>query len=251
MHDANTCEQRKSYNYIKKEGRKMKLKDYLNQSLPASSLEHLSELRKLLYANGYIKELGQATIQGKEAIEFALAWYKQELARQSENKSTGSYGKFFELYSRCRWAILHNRPMYINDIKCRPSKYADMIIRYHNINYRIELKTGTGAVAYGTDPKEVLDSFKKLIKSKVIFVWDFDKTGCPLALPVSEFFELLDTYNETGISSWIALNQDVNGVWQIKLQPISKKKADWLLEKTQSGYDWDSVLETGELELDE
>lgn len=229
----------------------MKLADFLAQTLPESSLEHISELRKILYANGHIKSLEQKTISGADAITCALEWYKAEMRKQDEKGSTGSYGKLFELTSRCRWAILHNQPMAIADIKCRPSKMKDMRIRLRDGRFcTIELKTGTGAIAYGSDPMDVLNAFRKLYKSNTLFVWDFDKSGCPIAMPIGELLELLDSYNDKGISTWVALNQDINGVWQYKLQPVSGKKAEWLTEQAK-GADWDTVLETGELEFDE
>jgi hypothetical protein len=228
-----------------------KFADYLKTNFSESSKSHLDELRKRLLENGHIKTFEQKTIRGETAIRFALSWYEQELNRQTEKGSTGSYGKFFELSSRCLWAIYHNRPMNINDIKCRPSKYKDMTIKVHGVNYHVELKTETGNLTYADEPLEALQELEKKYRENPIFVWDYRKDGVPLAMKFRDLVDALDNFNEKGFSTWVTMNRDTNGVYSVKFQSLKKSnvKLEYLDSLAQKGYDWQTVLQTGELDL--
>jgi hypothetical protein len=58
---------------------------------------------------------------------------------------------------------------------------------------------------------------------------------------------MLEDYNGN-VETWFTLNRDTNGSWGVKLQPVSKKKAEYLDGVAGDGYDWETVLMTGTLE---
>lgn len=221
----------------------MKFAEYLAQTLPETTLDHLTALREELFAAGLIKSVEQKTITTEAAKLFALAWYKRNLKETDK----GYYGKVFEVTARVMWSIYHNTAMALLDFKARPAGVADMRITLNGRRYEIELKTGTGNLAQGASPAEALEKLGKLANSNKLIVWDFNKDGCPIAFPACDFFQMLEDYNGN-VETWFTLNRDINGVWGVKLQPVSKKKAAYLDEMSGNGYDWETALMTGELE---
>ena len=221
----------------------MKFAEYLAQTLPDTSLDHLNDLREKLYAAGLIKSLEQVTIGTEAAKRFALQWYKDSLKETDK----GYYGKVFEVTARVEWSIYHNRPMAILDFKARAANLNDMCIVLGGKRYNIELKTGTGNLAQGASPAEALQKLGKLANSNKLIVWDYHKDGCPIAMAAKDFFQMLEDYNGN-VETWFTLNRDTNGSWGVKLQPVSKKKAEYLDTISGNGYDWETALMTGELE---
>lgn len=221
----------------------MKFAEYLAQTLPETTLDHLSALRDELFAAGLIKTTEQKTITTEAAKLFALEWYKRNLKEADK----GYYGKVFEVNARVMWSIYHNTTMSLLDFKARPAGVADMRITLNGKRYEIELKTGTGNLAQGASPAEALEKLGKLANSNKLIVWDFNKDGCPIAFPARDFFQMLEDYNGN-VETWFTLNRDTNGTWGVKLQPVSKKKAAYLDEMSGNGYDWETALMTGELE---
>lgn len=221
----------------------MKFAEYLAQILPETTIDHLNDLREKLFAAGLIKKLDQATLTTEAAKLFALNWYKESLKETDK----GYYGKVFEVTTRVMWSIYHNRPMYVIDFKARPAKVADMRITLGGKRYEIELKTGGGNLAQGASPAETLQKLGRLANSSKLIVWDYRKDGCPIAMQARDFFQMLEDYNGN-IETWFVLTRDTNGCWCVKLQTVSKKKAAYLDEASGNGYDWETVLMTGELE---
>lgn len=221
----------------------MKFAEYLVQTLPETTLDHLSALRDELFAAGLIKTTEQKTITTEAAKLFALEWYKRNLKEADK----GYYGKVFEVNARVMWSIYHNTAMSLLDFKARPAGVADMRITLNGKRYEIELKTGTGNLAQGASPAEALEKLGKLANSNKLIVWDFNKDGCPIAFPARDFFQMLENYNGN-VETWFTLNRDTCGTWGVKLQPVSKKKAAYLEDMSGNGYDWETALMTGELE---
>lgn len=221
----------------------MKFAEYLAQTLPETTIDHLNDLREKLFVAGLIKKVEQATLTTEAAKLFALEWYRASLKETDK----GYYGKVFEVTARVMWSIYHNRPMPVLDFKARPAGVADMRIVLDGKRYEIELKTGTGNLSQGATPQEALQKLGKLANSNKLIVWDYHKDGCPIAMEARRFFQMLEDYNGN-VETWFTLNRDTNGSWGVKLQPVSKKKAGYLDEIAGEGYDWETVLMTGELE---
>lgn len=221
----------------------MKFAEYLAQTLPETTLDHLMALKQELFLAGLIKSVEQKTISTETAKRFALNWYRNSLKETDK----GYYGKVFEVTARVLWSIYHNLPMDLIDFKARPAGVADMRVTLDGKRYEIELKTATGNLAQGASPKEALEKLGKLANSNKLIVWDYLKDGCPIAMEAKAFFQMLEDYNGN-VETWFTLNHDTNGNWGVKLQPISKKKARYLEEVSGNGYDWETVLMTGELE---
>ena len=221
----------------------MKFAEYLAQILPEITIDHLNDLREKLFVAGLIKKMEQATLTTEAAKLFALEWYRASLKETDK----GYYGKVFEVTARVMWSIYHNRPMPVLDFKARLAGVADMRITLDGKRYEIELKTGTGNLSQGATPQEALQKLGKLANSNKLIVWDYHKDGCPIAMEARRFFQMLEDYNGN-VETWFTLNRDTNGSWGVKLQPVSKKKAGYLDEIAGEGYDWETVLMTGELE---
>lgn len=221
----------------------MTFAEYLAQTLPETTLDHLAVLRQELYAAGLIKKPEQETLYTEAAKRYALEWYRNSLKETDK----GRYGKIFEVSSRVLWSIYHNRPIPLLDIKARPAGVADMRIVLSGKRYEIELKTATGNLAQGATPAEAIEKLGKLASGNKLIVWDYRKDGCPIAMPARDFFQMLEEYNGN-VETWFALNRDTSGSWGVKLQPISGKKERYLDEQSGDGYDWETVLQTGELE---
>lgn len=227
----------------------MKLAQYLAQTLPNSTLDHLHALRVRLFENGLIRSIEQEAMYTNEAKLDALAWYAEQMEAETAKGSTGAYGKLFEVHSRIMWAVYHNKPFAINDVKARPCGLCDMCMVLDGKRYNVEVKTGHGSLAYGASPAEALAEFGKLTRSAKIIVWDYRKDGTPLAMKACDFFQMLEDYNGN-IETWFAIAESTTGQWSVKLQPVhtSKKKLAYLDEMSGSGYDWETILQTGTLE---
>lgn len=221
----------------------MKFAEYLAQTLPETTIDHLNDLREKLFVAGLIKKVEQVMLTTEAAKLFALEWYRASLKETDK----GYYGKVFEVTARVMWSIYHNRPMPVLDFKARPAGVADMRIVLDGKRYEIELKTGTGNLSQGATPQEALQKLGKLANSNKLIVWDYRKDGCPIAMEARRFFQMLEDYNGN-VETWFTLNRDTNGSWGVKLQPVSKKKVEYLDEIGGNGYDWETVLMTGELE---
>ena len=57
----------------------MKFAEYLAQTLPETTLDHMTALREELFAAGLVKKLEQATLTTEAAKLFALNWYRNSL----------------------------------------------------------------------------------------------------------------------------------------------------------------------------
>ena len=130
----------------------MKFAEYLAQTLPETTIDHLNDLREQLYGAGLVKKMEQATLTTEAAKRFALEWYRASLKETDK----GYYGKVFEVTARVMWSIYHNTAMAVLDFKARPAGVADMRIVLNGKRYEIELKTGTGNLAQGASPQEAL-----------------------------------------------------------------------------------------------
>ena len=102
----------------------MKFAEYLAQTLPETTIDHLNDLREKLFVAGLIKSVEQKTITTEAAKRFALEWYRASLKETDK----GYYGKVFEVTARVMWSIYHNTAMTLLDFKARPAGVADMRI---------------------------------------------------------------------------------------------------------------------------
>lgn len=214
--------------------------------------DKLYALRKLLLKKGYIKDLKQKCVYSVEAKRFILNWYLEELARQDALRSTGSWGKQFEVESRIAYSIARNTPFCINDAKCRPAGLRDMTIRLNGANYAVEIKTGGGAVGYGPDKASAHDSMVRFFRGNPIIVWDYNANGEPLVMRARDLLEALYAYKQD-ISGWFVDNPNYdklgnarNRSYQIQFS-LTARRREYLDEiRKKSSITWAELIEGAE-----
>lgn len=221
-----------------------------------ATADHLHDLREKLLANGHIKSISQKYVYSDEAKEFCLEWYEEELARQDELGSTGSWGKYFEVYARIMYSIYRGQPFLIADCKCRACGLRDMFIQAENGVYPVELKTGGGAVGYGCDRVSAKANMEKFFKNNPIIVWDFECNGEPLCMRAYDLLVALKSYNpKKGLSTWFFENPNYNifgkrynRAYQIQFSISGDKKIKFLreLKKLPNAYSWERLVQHAE-----
>ena len=230
---------------------KMTLNDLLTMSFTEATHDHMRTLRERLYNKGLISTPEQTYLYTAEAKKEALAWYLESLQAEAEKGSTGWRGKYFEVRTRIAWSIANDTRYAINDVKCRPSGLADMRVKIDGTNVAIELKTGTGCLAYGADFNECITNLNKLVKQNPLMVWLWDEEEEPLTMRVADLLKALETYNG-GIDTWLLFDDGAkrkDGQHSIRFQNYqSKKKMEHLAKIAFDSYDWQTIMETASFE---
>ena len=225
----------------------MNINEYFNRDT-LDPKDKLYVLRKLLLEKGYIQTLNQKSVYTVEAKKFILNWYLEELARQDALRSTGSWGKQFEVESRIAYSIARNTPFCINESKCRPAGLRDMTIRLNGGNYSVELKTGGGAVGYGPDKASAHESMVRFFRGNPIIVWDYDCNGEPLVMKAMDLLNALYAYKQD-ISGWFVDNPNYdklgnarNRSYQIQFS-LTARRREYLDElKAKSSITWAELI---------
>lgn len=225
----------------------MTIEEYLNRDT-LDPHDKLYGLRKLLLEKGYIKSLGQKYAYSVEAKRFILEWYLDELSRQDELGSTGSWGKQFEVESRIAYSIARNVPFCINDAKCRPAGLRDMTVRLSGANYSVEIKTGGGAVGYGPDKASAHDSMVRFFRGNPIIVWDYNANGEPLVMKARDLLETLYAY-KGDIAGWFVDNPNYDKLgnarsrsYQIQFS-LTARRREYLDEvRAESSITWSELI---------
>lgn len=229
----------------------MNISEYFNRDT-LDSHDKLYVLRERLLEKSYIKELKQKYAYSVEAKRFILEWYLDELSRQDELGSTGSWGKQFEVESRIAYSIARDVPFCINDAKCRPAGLRDMTIRLNGANYAVEIKTGGGAVGYGPDKASAHESMVRFFKGNPIIVWDYNANGEPLVMKAKDLLETLYAYKKD-ISGWFVDNPNYdkqgnarNRSFQIQFS-LTARRREYLDEiRKKSSITWAELINNAE-----
>lgn len=158
----------------------------------------------------------------------ALEQYKNELARQDEKKSTGSRGKLAEVLLRDY--ILKKGIKTVSDIRARKAEKVDVMRKAYG---KIEIKTGSGAVAYGvnfttedlTEENVCADAdlicwtpFNSFWTEETLYsmTWVFTR---------EQFIDTLETIGKNGLRSSLKVSKQ--GA-QINIQTITPRMEDRL-----------------------
>lgn len=147
-------------------------------------------------------------------IRWALDMYMDELERQDEKRSTGSYGKLAEVYDRVEYALGHGQRIYLHDIRCRPQGMDDHVINH----VRIERKTSFAQWEYGTSYDECMEKLLKKADKGIVWKWEPFKDERYILMPLSELLDILASYNpKKGLKVWFGF---VAAKGQLQVQPV-------------------------------
>lgn len=229
----------------------MTLNELLTMTFTEETNDHMRDLRERLYNKGLIATIEQAYLYSTEAKLEALAWYAEQMKTEAEKGSTGWRGKLFEVKTRIQWSIARNTRYLINDVKCRPSGLADMRVKVDGANLEVEVKTGTGALAYGADFTECVANLKALVKRNPLMVWVWDDEESPMVYRVADLLKGLESY-KGDIETWLVFDNGAkrkDGQHSIRFQNYqSRKKLNHLATMAFDSYDWQTILETASFE---
>lgn len=169
----------------------------------------------------------------REVYESILANYENELARQDSLHSTGSVGKLAEVLIRND--MMKRGISKAADIRCRSAVKADL--RLGN-STRVEIKTGSGAVAYGYNltVEELTADPDRICAGAQVVIW----APFPKALQVGhgsynkaaawvftheQFIETLEAIGKNGLRSSLKVSK---GGAQVNIQTITPRMEDRL-----------------------
>lgn len=231
--------------------KRISIHEFMEQSFCDATSDHLYTLREKLFEAGHISSIEQKYVYSDEAKDMCLEWFLDDLARQDELGSTGSWGKQFEVEARIEYSKARNTPFRISDTKCRPAGVRDMTIRVEGGNYSVELKTGAGAVSYGTDKADAHEQKKAFFRKNPIICWDFECTGKPLCMKAHDLLEVLNGY-KNGVSMWFVdmpnvdkTGKKLNRSYQVNFSVQEGPKMEYLRmvrDTMNVGYDWHRLV---------
>lgn len=249
---------------------RISLHDFLEQQFCDATSDHLYTLRERLLEAGYIQTITQKYVYTEAAMNICLEWFLDDLARQDDEGSTGSWGKQFEVESRISYAKRRGVPFRISDTKCRPAGVRDMTIRVDGGNYVVELKTGNGAVGYGPDRASANEAMQDFFKRNPIICWDFECNGDPLCMKAYDLLKELAHYkckgeeegeNKAGnILTWFTDNpnynkagEKLNRSYQINFAVTPGPKMDYLraLRDSNKSFSWKRMVDWAEFATEE
>lgn len=210
---------------------------------------------------GIIDSMGQKAITVDHKKLAMLDFYVTELQRQDSLASTGSIGKYVEVANRVKYSISRKTSIALHDFSCRNCQKDDIIITDENgKRHRVEIKTGSGVLAVGTQLIEAYRTLESWLENDDLIVWyyaahEFDYTAPDaldeldyqpyICMTLRDLLEGLGQYKGLGIESWI---REVGTSVQFQAVKTSPKKMAWLDEMSGQGYDWISLRDNGVLE---
>ncbi len=159
-----------------------------------------------------------------------LASYEQELARQDSKHSTGSTGKLMDVVVRDY--ILVRGITRANDVRCR--KLGSNDVSRKGIG-AIEIKTGSGAVAYGEGFTADDCTAENVLPGVALVCWaPFSKflskdnfQSMMWVFTREEFIEALESIGKKGLKSSLKVSK---GGAQLNIQTITPRMEDRLWE---------------------
>lgn len=157
----------------------------------------------------------------EKLIRWALELYMDELDKQDEKLSTGSYGKLAEVYDRVECAIANKQRIWLHDIHCRRQNLDD-----HRVNgVRYERKTGFAQWEYGVSYEDCMEKLERRANAGIVWRWEPFKDERVIEMPLRDLLDILASYNEKkGLKVWFGF---VAAKGQLQIQPvkgISKKR---------------------------
>lgn len=153
-----------------------------------------------------------------QLIRWALEMYMDELERQDEKRSTGSYGKLAEVYDRVEYAIATGQRIWLHDIRCRKQGMDDHVAA----GVRYERKTSFAEWEYGTSYDECMEKLLKKAAKGIVWKWEPFKDERYIIMPLSELLDILATYNpKKGLKVWFGF---VAKKGQLQVQPVVKSE---------------------------
>lgn len=186
------------------------------------SLENANDLQTMQnesYYDWFCVRTANATL-----LSWQYSLYLDELDRQDEKASTGSYGKLNEVDERINYAIANHARMYLHDVRCRKQSIDDQRIG----KTRIEHKTGFAQWAYGPSYDACMEDLQDMASKGIIWKWDAFKDGRKIEMPLADLLEYLASYNPSkGLKVWFNY---VAKRSQLQIQPVqnSAKRREWI-----------------------
>ena len=158
----------------------------------------------------------------------ALEDYKKELTRQDEKHSTGSIGKLMDVIVRDYLLVKGIKT--VNDVRCRKTTKVDVKTRALG---KIEIKTGSGAVAYGAGFTKEDCIAENVCNNADFIVWApfsmfLTENNFPRMFWMftrQEFINALETIGKNGLQSSLKVSKQ--GA-QLNIQTITPKMEERL-----------------------
>lgn len=158
----------------------------------------------------------------------ALELYKAELSRQDEKRSTGSIGKLCDVIIR-DYILVHGIEK-VEDVRCRRLGCSDVIRRKYG---KIEIKTGCGAVAYGSNLTKADCIAENVLPGVALICWapfsayltERNAADMMFVLTREQFIEVLEHIGKNGLQSSLKISKQ--GA-QINIQTITVKMEERL-----------------------
>lgn len=181
------------------------------------TFENRSDLEKLKIEKRSV--FNAIRTNNETLIRWALEMYMDELERQDEKRSTGSYGKLAEVYDRVEYALANGQRIWLHDIRCRGQHMDDHVINH----VRIERKTSFAQWEYGTSYDECMEKLLKKAAKGIVWKWEPFKDERYIIMPLSELLEVLATYNpKKGLKVWFGFMASKG---QLQVQPVKNSKS--------------------------
>lgn len=151
-------------------------------------------------------------------IRWALELYIDELDKQDEKRSTGSYGKLAEVYDRVEYAIANGQRIYLHDIRCRKQGMDDHVAA----GVRYERKTSFAQWEYGVSYDDCMEKLQKKAEKGIVFRWEPFKDERVIEMPLAELLKVLASYNpKKGLKVWFGF---LAAKGQLQIQPVVNSK---------------------------
>lgn len=166
--------------------------------------------------------------------------YRLELERQDRKHSTGSIGKLADVVLRNY--ILVKGIGSANDVHCRRLGKADVFRKAYGV---IEIKTGSGAVAYGDFTAEDIIEENILPNVDMVcwapfakFLTEDNMAGMTWVFTRRQFLDCLEAIGKNGLKSSVKISK---GGAQLNIQTITPRMEDrlWdILEGLPTVEEW-------------
>lgn len=166
-----------------------------------------------------------------QLLQWELENYLDELDRQDDLQSTGSYGKSSEVMKRVDYAVTTGSRMYLHDVRCRRQNLDDQRIN----GVRFEHKTSFAQWAYGHSYDECMAKLMRDAAKGKVWSWDPFKNEQCIVMPLKDLVDALAAYSPKGLSVWFSYKANKG---QLQIQPVVKSESRrWWIEALVAGVD--------------